>query len=305
MIKQLNDLEAAVRSSDPMRALTTPVKLAIVFRDDALGQGTRASLNALTWNGKPLTDPINYSGTIGNVRIEPYDPNWTDDKWAAVVTRMSAFIPDIVVVAGTAEGYTKFIAPFETQWPLASKRPSYMLIDSNKVPDLLKGAAANADFRKRVRGTGVTSAGASAQVLNSFNAAYQLQWGEVPAASGMGPSYDAAYAIGYALAATKDLPVSGASIVRGLRRLAGGATAIDVGEQRALKAFSTLGAGDTITATGTFGPLEWDKYGAPLGGTLEMWCIGASPAGSATFQTSGLFYDIKSKALTGTYAQCP
>jgi hypothetical protein len=54
---------------------------------------------------------------------------------------------------------------------------------------------------------------------------------------------------------------------------------------------------------GTFGPLAWDANGAIMGGTIEMWCIGA-PSGTPAYQTSGLFYDIATQQKTGQYTQC-
>ena len=50
----------------------------------------------------------------------------------------------------------------------------------------------------------------------------------------MGPSHDAAYAIGLALAATTDQPVSGKSVAAGLRKLAGGTTVLVATHDREL-----------------------------------------------------------------------
>ncbi|HYP87818.1 MAG TPA: hypothetical protein VEQ59_06685, partial [Polyangiaceae bacterium] len=66
MISQINLLETQLKAA---RNLTT-VKLGIVFRNDALGVGTRTSLNDLVLNGKGLTDSVN----LGNhVQIDGYN----------------------------------------------------------------------------------------------------------------------------------------------------------------------------------------------------------------------------------------
>jgi hypothetical protein len=119
----------------------------------------------------------------------------------------------------------------------------------------------------------------------------------------MGPAHDAAYAIGLALAATKDQPVSGASVAAGLRKLAGGAIKLTTIGTNLLSAFQKLGTGAGITAVGSFGVLDWDSNGAVKGGTLEMWCIGGTTAKPA-YQSSGLMFDIMSQKQTGTYKQC-
>jgi hypothetical protein len=119
----------------------------------------------------------------------------------------------------------------------------------------------------------------------------------------MGPAHDAAYAIGLALAATKDQPVSGKSIAAGLRKLAGGTTKITTLGTNVLAAFQKIGAGNGITAVGSFGVLDWDSNGSVKGGTLEMWCLGGTTAKPA-YTSSGLIFDIMSQQQSGTYKPC-
>jgi ABC-type branched-subunit amino acid transport system substrate-binding protein len=295
MIKQLTELETQVRMAHPER---TTVKLGIVFRNDALGIGTRSSLNDLTFNGQPLSHPINI-GTGGAVTVDGYEFGAADQN--ALVASYVTFAPDIIVLAGTAEAITKVMEPLETRWT-APTRPYYMLIDSVKVPDLIR-VAANAELRGRIRGTGITPAPSSVAVLNAFNVDYRVRYGSPPTASGVGPSYDATYAIAFALAATRDLPVTGANIAKGLRRLAGGMTTVEVMPSRVLAGFQKLASGENITGVGTFVPLDWNSDGAVVSGTIEMWCIGA-PTGAAAYQSSGLTFDIKSAAFSGMYTQC-
>jgi len=127
--------------------------------------------------------------------------------------------------------------------------------------------------------------------------------GSTSTISGMGPAHDAAYAIGLALAATKDQPVSGASVAAGLRKLAGGPTKLTTLGTNLLAAFQKLSSNTGITAVGSFGVLDWDSNGAVKGGTLEMWCIGGTAAKPA-YQSSGLMFDIMTQQQTGTYKQC-
>jgi len=296
MIKQIGELEMQIRMAHPERTTT---KLGIVFRKDALGTGTQTSLNELSFNGKPLSDPINV-GTGGNVTIDGYDFMAADQN--ALVNQYVTFAPDIIVLAGTAEAITKVMEPLEAKWT-APTRPYYVLIDSVKVPDLIR-VAANVELRGRIRGTGITAAPSSVAVLNAFNVAYSVRYNAPPTASGVGPSYDATYAIAFAIAATRDLPLTGPNIAKGLRKLAGGMTTIEVMPSRILAGFQKLTSGENITGIGTFVPLEWDSDGAVVGGTIEMWCIGAPTGSAAAYQSSGLTYDIKTGAYTGVYTQC-
>jgi branched-chain amino acid transport system substrate-binding protein len=294
MIQQIGELEKAIKAD---RGAAT-VRVGVAFRNDALGIGTRTSLNDLVINGKGIADAVNLGN---NLRIDPYDPASPDQK--SVVEAQAKFAPDIVVLAGTAEAISQVLVPLEKAWDDSKPRPQYVLIDSTKVPELLD-AATDEDLRRRVRGTGIVSGPTSQPVFDAFSIEYKLRWqGSSTTTSGMGPSYDAAYAIAFALAATSDEPVSGKAVARGLRRLAGGTTTIEVQSTKIRAAFQALVGGGKIKAIGTFGPLEWDQNGAVRGGTLEMWCVGMSN-GKPAYGGSGLTYDIATQQFAGSYTPC-
>jgi ABC-type branched-subunit amino acid transport system substrate-binding protein len=298
MISQISALEAQLKID---RNVET-IKLGIVFRNDALGVGTRTSLNDVTLNGKGLTDPLN----LGNhVQIDGY--NATDANQQAIVDKYLTFAPDIVVLAGTAEAVSKVMVPLEAQW-VGEERPSYILIDSTKVPELLTAVTNNDDLRSRVRGTGITPGplgkDTPAEAYNGFKIDYDVRYpGGTSTISGMGPAHDAAYAIALAIAATKDQPVSGKSISEGLRKLASGPIKLTTLGTNLLPAFQKLALGTGITAVGSFGVLDWDTDGAVKGGTLEMWCVGGT-AEKPVYQSSGLLFDIMTQQQSGAYKQC-
>ncbi|MET0792261.1 MAG: hypothetical protein ABW061_12130 [Polyangiaceae bacterium] len=309
MIDQINALETQIKTDDPSK---TTVKLGVVFRDDALGQGTRTALSSLKLNGKSLTDPVNQNKAV---QIDGYVGTAVDQQ--AIVTKYTTtFLPDIIVLAGTAEAVTKVMVPIEAAWPVGTAPPQYVLIDSTKVPELLTAVApANAagpgkdTLRARVRGTGITPGpggdGTPADTFLKFQLDYSARYnGASATTSGMGPAHDAALAIGMALAATRTLEVSGANVALGLRKLAGGATRIEATGGSVLSAIKKLAAGEKISAVGTFGMLDWDVDGAVQGGTLEIWCIGSS-AGKPAYGSSGLTFDIKTQAKSGDYQPCP
>lgn len=296
MIKQINDLEGVLKTERSLQA----VKLSIIYRNDALGTGTRTSLDRLILNGKPLSDVTNAGSATGNVHVVPYDYKQADQN--ALVAKEVAFAPDIVVLAGTAESITKVMTPLEQQWTV-SNRPYYFIIDPSKGPELLSAVTGNDALRLRVRGTGTIPAADSTAVANAFNLDYVARYGTSATASGTGTSYDAAYSIAYALAATKDQPLSGANVAKGLRMLAGGSVNINTGTQDLLAAFQNLASGKAINANGTACPLDWDANGTVKGGNVDMWCIGKSGE-TPIFQSSGLIFDIKTQTYSGQYVQC-
>jgi ABC-type branched-subunit amino acid transport system substrate-binding protein len=293
MIQQINELEARLKVE---RAVQN-VKLGIVFRNDALGIGTRTSLNDLVLNGKSLSDPVNLGN---NVHINPYEVSASDQT--AMVDEYLTFLPDIVVLAGTAEAITRVLVPLEAAWPASHPRPQYVLIDSVKVPELIT-AAEDPGLRQRVRGTGIRPSPSSEAVYDAFKVDYQIAYPGSSIISGMGPAYDATYAIALAIAAKKDQPLTGATVSDGLRMLSGGNMEVEIGATRVLSAFQRLASGDAIHALGTFSSLSWTADGTVLGGTLEMWCIGA-PNGRPAYQSSGLTFDIMTQTLSGQFSQC-
>lgn len=296
MISQIGLLETQLKEE---RALTA-VKLGVVFRDDALGIGTRTALSSLVINGKPISHSINLGQ---NVHINAYD--FSDPNQDPIVREYLEFAPDIIVLGGTAEAITHVLKPLEERWPKSNpNRPEYVLIDSVKVPELLAAAAVNDELRSRVRGTGITPSPRSVPVYEAFKVDYQVaNPGGGAIISGMSAAYDATYAVAFALATAGDQPTNGVAIKRGLRKLTGGATQVEIGATRALSAFQKLVAGESITAIGTFSTLAWDPDGAVLGGTLEMWCI-AVAGGKPAYQSSGLTFDLMTKKQEGSYLTC-
>ncbi|HTU59042.1 MAG TPA: hypothetical protein VMF89_11425, partial [Polyangiales bacterium] len=146
------------------------VKFAAVFREDALGIGTRTSLNDLTINQLPLTTVV----SRGEARIDAYDASAPDQL--ATVRAYVEFAPDIIVLAGTAELILEILVPLENAWPVGRPRPYYMLIDSLKIPELLDAVTNNDELRKRVRGTGVVPSPRSRSVYDAFQLSYQLAY---------------------------------------------------------------------------------------------------------------------------------
>ena len=321
MINQINAIETAMKSgalaanggiprawcpgnATPTPCPTAPAKLALIYRNDALGQATFTSLTQnLQLNGKALSDAFNTTNGCGGaacVKIAAYNPTAFP---ASLPSDVVTFDPDIVALIGTAESVTKALVPMENSSAWATPdRPYYVMIDSNRVQELLNATTTNVGLRSRVRGTGLYPTTESQPVFTSFQLGYGVRYGSTPDISGLGPSYDGMYLIAYSLAASRTQVATGGTIAQGIAKLAGGGDTINVGKQEVLKAFSDLATGN-IRLVGTFSPLEFDAKGDITQGTIEMWCVSAG-SGNA-FGHSGLFYDTKTQSLSGNFTQCP
>lgn len=310
MEARINALETQLKT----RHTPNSIKLAIYYRGDALGKGTRDGLNTLMINGVSLASAIN----AGKAREDMYNPTSTDNS--ALVAQYIAFQPDIIVVIGTAEAVTYFTKPLEAAWQAqipSIPKPFYVAIDSTKVPELLAQVTGNEDERKRWSGTGITPTPESAQAFTSFQVAYGQRWNPGQATvSGIGPAYDAVYTIALALVGKRG-PVQGSMITAGMPGLATNTQAcasdlsgfhapcfsISEHARTLYQNMSMLLGAQKVTEIGTFGRLEWDGQGAKSSGLIELWCIdgkGTKPA----YASSGQTYDVKSQTTAGTYTQC-
>jgi ABC-type branched-subunit amino acid transport system substrate-binding protein len=296
MMLQISALEASIKAERSLNA----VKLGVVYREDALGVGTRAALSELRLNGAAITAPENLNV---NVSLDGYDPQASDHQ--DLVEKYLKLRPQIIAMGGVAEAVTQIMLPLEAAWG-TGPRPEYVVIDSMKVPELLQATQSNSDLRARIRGTGVTPSPESKSVGDAFFVNYDERYpGTISTLiSGMGPSYDATYAIAYALATTRPAVPRGADIAQGLSKLgAQGSARISVTNTKILEAFQYLSTGESVTPIGTYSPLLWDNRGALAGGTLELWCVGLV-AGKAAFRSTGVTYDLASGVMQGAFHTC-
>jgi ABC-type branched-subunit amino acid transport system substrate-binding protein len=299
VIEQIKDLEGVLRAT---RGLTT-VKLAIVHPTNALGTSARDAISGkLILNGRFINDAANAQ----NVSVDPYEAGNTSAE-AAIATKYAVtFKPDIVFVTAP-EQVAGVIVPLEQGLTAARavNRPYYVLTDAARTQELLDAVASSAlpsDIRRRIRGIGVKPDASSAPVLDAFRAAFAARYGEAPADRAAAVSYDAMYAVAYALAATASTAPSGASVAHGLRTLAVGRPAV-VGAQGLAPVMQELSSGKSIALRGTFGLMQWDTSGDITGGTVEVWCLGTTPAGP-TFGSSGITMDVQTQVVGGAFVQC-
>jgi ABC-type branched-subunit amino acid transport system substrate-binding protein len=294
-----DQITALVSQLQPARG--SNLKLAVAVRNDALGL---SALNAIS------NVPFG-SATIGssgpNVSIDQYALSDTAGQAAIATKYATTFVPDIVFVIAQ-EAVASIVIPLEQQLTKSNwtgNRPYYIATDTAKTAGWLSAQSGlPSDFTTRVRGVGVTPDQSSAGVFTAFNAAYKLYYGNNPQTSSMGPSYDAMYAIAYAMAATRSIPLTGSSVAQGLNQLFYG-DPFNVGVNSASGAFQALANTGHIALQGTFTLLHWDSKGDMLGGTLQVWCVAsATDAGPAAFAASGRAMDLTSMQISGTYTQC-
>lgn len=279
-----------------------PVRLSLVYRNDAMGQGTRISLRSLTFNGKPITHADNFGR---RVRVAFYDPESAD--LSSLIASQLAFEPDVILLAGAAEVVSRFMAPLEAALHARSSvhgayRPRYLLTDASKVAELLALAADIPDLRARVRGAGVAPGEPAA--FERFAGEYRERFGAGhPQIAGVAAAYDAVYAIAFALAANGGQG-AGPALAAGLRALNGGARPVEAGPDELTEALHGLARRESLSVRGTLAPFAWDERGVPSRAVLQEWCLGGSDE-QVGFVSSGLALDLASGAWRDEPRACP
>ncbi|HKP58799.1 MAG TPA: ABC transporter substrate-binding protein [Polyangiales bacterium] len=298
MFQQVKALEDALRAQ-PGRS---ELRLGIVFRDDAQGQSARASLNRLTFDEKPLTDP----GNLGDhVRIDGYAPGQPD--YRALAETYAQFAPDILILLGASEAVTQFLPLLEArsnELRPGAPRPQYLLSDRAKVPELISLADADPALAARIRGVGVTPTAAARDNFTAFAVDLQRRFPDSRAdLSGLGSIYDGTHALALALAQRHQPLRSGRELALGLRALTSGQLAFDLRSERLAQLFERVLSADAPLVMGSLGPLQWDQRGAAAGGSLEVWCVGRVE-GRSEFFASGIRMTLGELRVTGTLADC-
>lgn len=320
-IDQIAEVEAQLKISRPAR----PLRLAIYYRDDLTGQGTRDALSSLRFNNLSLADNLN-NGTaisVGYDAVAASAAGWKDTATANLFVLgappQPAFRPDIIVVVGGIESAAGFFAHLEDVWQAnapASDKPYWIVNDPLRVGATLTriggGATVNDNLRLRVRGISVTP-GEGQAAYEVFQQRFTAEYREkmyastVPSASGMGPIYDAVYTLALGMAGMRELDTNafirnptGTDITRGMAKLAdpsgSSVRAVITDSADLVAAFRELHAGKGIRAIGTFGPLKWETSGAKGAGTLTVFCVAApATATVSSFKDSDISFDTAAR----------
>lgn len=318
-VDQIAELEAQLKVTRPGR----PLRLAIYYRDDLTGQGTRGALATLRFNNLSLTDNLN-NGNALSIGYDPVAANvagWKDTVTANLfvtgVPPRLAFRPDIIVVVGGIESAAGFLTHLEDVWQAGaptSDKPYWIVNDPLRIGATLAkiggGASVNDSMRLRLRGISVTP-GEGQAAYEVFQQRFTQEYRDkmyastVPSSSGMGPIYDAVYTVALSMAAMRTpegdfiRTPTGADITRGMTKLADDTSpvrAVITDSADVVAAFRELHAGKGVRAIGTFGPLKWEASGAKGAGTLSVWCVAAPPTATvSSFRDSDISYDTATR----------
>jgi len=295
------DLEAAAKAG----GVASP-KLALVTKNDAYGKGIAAAFKqGLMVNGQAIPN-ANFVDIV--YKTTPADADGV--LRADAVDQLVTFAPNIIVMAGTSEATDDIVRPYESV--ARAVAPVYLMADGQKKPELAQlvdpadartpKAADPVGLRKRIRGTQPGVVTPLAQRF--FNFGYKTAYGNQSVlAYGMAGSYDIAYLLTYAIAATNGGPIDGTTLAKNMALLTGGTQAIDVGPAGLPKGFEAMRKGEKVDFNGASGPLDFDVATGEAPSDYSVWCVKIDPNTSKAIfeEATGLSYSAKDQKLVGTY----
>ena len=253
-------------------------RVTVVYKDDAYGTGLLTSLvGSLPASGGPTITPVKYA-----------DPTKEKVFATELFQKVDETNPELVVLIGTAE--TAEILPFfEFAWQKRPQPVHWLLADGGMTDALFTflGDETKAldvpSVLGRIRGTAPASG--SGPHFNGFKARLAGEYGYAEPPVYTAQSYDAAYLIGFAVAASKGPNPDSGDIVEGLKRQSGGAEPIAAEPSTIPKAIQILATdGEArINFEGASSPLDFDQHGE-VPGAIDLW----APQMDNTFETCKL-----------------
>ncbi len=285
----------------------TPLKVAIVNRGDAFGNGLRDGVKAnFILNGKPWGDASN----AANIVEVSYPTTNAAAAYTAAVDAMFALQPDIIFWFGLGEITPNIIVPYEKRNP--TTKPQWLSTTSGQRNEIINSLGSDAvfaatGFQARVKGT-------SAQLTTSlsqdfFNFRYKVKYPEPKTLIfGQTQAYDGTYLIAFASAAAKPGygPLLSIDVAKGMQQTVGGTEVINVGPTKVKAGLETLRKGGKIDFNGASGALDFNPAVGEAENDYAIWCVRTDPNTSTPVfeNVTGMTWKFQTNTLDGTYS-CP
>jgi hypothetical protein len=304
----------------PVLAANEPLNVAVLYRDDALGNSDSGALSTFgVFNGKPARDNGSHYQTISYG--DGSGANMGAARKAMAVSQLIAFRPHVIFVFGGPE-FGPMDKDVETRWPADAKyRPTWLVVKGigSVFTDSI---GTNADWARRVYGTQpfvdkTTSAYAAFEA--SFKSKFPPMVAQQVGATATPSFYDSAYVLAYAVTANRGNPVTGANLASAIRNqltpvpmgvMLPKARELSVGFDNAFTALTALSAGERIDLQGLTGKLDFLPNG-DVNQTQEIFCMRTEPDAQGGFgkvvgtKSSGMYFDPLRAQVIGSVMGCP
>jgi hypothetical protein len=313
-------LRAATPPAAPVLKETEQMKVAVMYRGDALGlSNNNFATTVVTFNGKPASNNgMNYKALNYG---DPGDPSNTDpaSRYRDAVAEIIAFRPHAIFVFGSTE-FQEMDKELESKWPAAAPYRPYYLVVKGIANILATDIGTNMDWARRVYGA-QPYVDKSTDAYRAYERAFKDTFPQYTVSAGVTatPSYfDATYVAAYAVAANGTAPLTGTNLANAIRtRLTPApagmpvATKIPVGLDKTFAVISALGKGERVDLVGLTGSLDFFGNG-DVPQTQEVFCMKTEPGEGGSLgkvvgvKAAGMTYDADLDQVTGSISpDCP
>jgi ABC-type branched-subunit amino acid transport system substrate-binding protein len=321
---------AQVAEAAKAKYTLSKVKVALVAKNDAFGQGTADAFDTgLTINGAAAGGTnVNADYLRLNFRERPGVGQPSQLEQQDALAQLKAFLPDIIVFIATDEFVngtvgvsnplnTGFLKPYEDYVAANNLQKPYYLHSHasnssafsaylNNFANFASDPLVRKNFLDRNRGTNVYEPTAlAAAFFGRYKASYQTP---TELLYGMSESYDGTYIAAYLYGATfwKPEPVTSEVLAKAFPSLVEGASTVDNGPIAFTSAIQTLTTGGKINYNGAVSPFEWDYKTGEAPYNTNIWCVQVNASTGTLFfqQNAGQIWKYATNTLEGTYS-CP
>lgn len=232
--------------------------------------------HSLVFNGKPALQNDKSDFTLVELTSDFVDD---ESDVSAVIAKLQAFKPHIIVVTGGTEFTTKVMPVLELNWKKTAdgQVPPFYVFGPLLAFDETLQRTSNTAVRKRLAGINFSRAEDSTLYdMLKFN--YEAKYKGAPFQDTEN-FYDAIYYLNYAIAAAGNPAIlRGDQIAAGMQRLVSpSGTKLSVGPSHISNVLSALASGNgRVNLTGTMGPADFNTGTGSRVGNGTVWCVDSS-----------------------------
>jgi branched-chain amino acid transport system substrate-binding protein len=256
-------------------------KVAVINRSDVWGASMRSAMETVLCAAGGIDCGIDYIARA-------YDDSTIMQDISDALVAFATFQPEVVVVFSYFEDGLGFVNAASSQVGL--KR--FVFGDGNLRDPVAFEPQYGVDPEVLCRAFGVAFADPSGLIFQSFKVRFGATWSGAELRPYTPNAYDAAYVMAYAIAAVRqdDVPLTGALIAEGLKRLSAG-EAIETGQGDWNRGIQILGSASdaTIDYVGASGNVDLDPAtGEVIGQAVEGWRLNGT---LEDYEKLGVVYD--------------
>jgi hypothetical protein len=301
----ITDLLGPKVYADGIAPVGTPLKVHYIYATDASDAGAVSIiLQQLKFNGLSTIDNgANFKATpVGDAADRIGNPN-PQSLLSAAIAQSVAFQPHIVIISSPPTLGPTLLVPLDNALP--APKPLYLTTLSSWATQAVPTIGNRNALRLRYFGAEVISSSLDSAALTELEITAKSKFPEL-GTQALAPqaylAYDAMYVLSYAIVAAGAVPIDGAAVAQGVRRLSSGEP-IRAHPMDLPKGMVPLQSGGSILFQGISGALNFDSDGFRAA-TARLFCVAAVGGVASSVVRPGYALSTATGQVSGSFT-CP